>query len=689
MMRKIVVLGANGFIGSHLTEYLSKGRYQVIAMVDARFDYSHLKYLINTECIEFSLENLESLYADNRFDNVDFLYNLAWIGVNANFRNDNELQLQNVSYALKVMEFCKSHHIKRVLIPGSAAELSCGDGVITGKEIPAPSDIYSATKVAVRYICQTYAMQHGIDLIWTLITSIYGPGRDDNNLISYAIKTLLNGEKPSFTGLKQEWDYLYIDDLMLALEALGNYGKGGKVYPVASGTHKSMRQYVEAIRDIINPILPLGIGELSYKNPNKIDNQVFDITELKNDTGFEAKVTFEVGVKKTIDFFRNKFDYVVAGAGLSGSTFARCMAEKGKKVLVLERREEIGGNLYDERDETGIMVQKYGPHIFHTNDEDVYTFIARFADWKPFKLRCEVDMLDKSTPSPFNFKTIDQFYPANKAEELKKRLKEAYSDRTTVTIVELIESKDAMIKEYGEFLFTNDYSLYTAKQWGMKPEDVDVSVLKRVPVRIDYQEMYFTDKYECMPVNGFAAFVDKLLNHPNITVVHEDARKVISLDKQNGTVSFKGINTSKDCKFVYTGPIDELFEYNEGPLPYRSLRFEYESIKKDSYQNAPVVAYPQVKDFTRITEYKKLPEQDVEGVTIIAKEYPQQYETGCGVDPYYPIPTDATAALYQKYKQQADIYNNLILCGRLADYKYYNMDQAIKRVLELVKTIEQ
>ena len=381
----------------------------------------------------------------------------------------------------------------------------------------------------------------------------------------------------------------------------------------------------------------------------------------------------------------NEIDYLIAGAGLSGCTFARCMAEKGYKILVVERRDTIGGNLYDEKDTSGILVQKYGPHISHTNDEEVYSFITKYSNWKPFKLRCEVDMLGKSTPSPFNFKTVDQFYPADKAKELKTHLKESYPDRVTVTIVELIESKDPLIKEYAEFLFRNDYSLYTAKQWGMRPEDVDVSVLKRVPVRMDYQEMYFTDKYECMPVGGYTAFVESLLNHPNINVVHADVRTMIKLDSDAGMVTFVGINVEDDCKFVYTGPIDELFDYNKGALPYRSLNFEYEKVDIESYQNAPVVAYPQEEGFTRITEYKKLPEQKVEGVTIIAKEYPQKYDSKGNIDPYYPIPTEETAFLYKQYEEQAAQFKNLILCGRLADYKYYNMDQAIKRILDLTR----
>lgn len=304
-MKSVIIVGANGFIGSNLTRHLSVCHYQIKALVDARFDYSDLQELENVECVEFQLENLESLYDDKRFSQADILYHFAWVGVNAKYRNDDEAQIKNIQFSLKVLKFCEHHGIKKVLIPGSAAEISCGDGIITGVEVPTPSDIYSATKVATRYICQTYARQHGVDLIWMLITSIYGPGRDDNNLLSYAIKTLLRGEKPSFTGLEQNWDYLYIDDLMAALEALGNLGHGGMVYPVASGSYRQMREYVEIIRDMINPELPLGIGELPYKNPNKIDNQVFDISQLSSDTGFQAKVDFQTGIKRTIEYFRS------------------------------------------------------------------------------------------------------------------------------------------------------------------------------------------------------------------------------------------------------------------------------------------------------------------------------------------------------------------------------------------------
>lgn len=380
------------------------------------------------------------------------------------------------------------------------------------------------------------------------------------------------------------------------------------------------------------------------------------------------------------------YSYVIAGSGLSGSVYARQMAEKGHKVLVLERRNHIGGNVYDEKDSNGILIHKYGPHIFHTNSDEVYQFITRFAEWVPFKLKCEVEMLGKSTPSPFNFKTIDQFYPTEKAALLKDTLKAKYPDRVTVTIVELLNDENELIREYANFLFENDYSLYTAKQWGIKPSEIDISVLKRVPVRLDYESMYFTDKYECMPKEGYTSFVEKLLSHENIDVqINVDALEKITLS--NGKIQYGNLDVTEDCEFVYTGPIDRLFGYCYGELPYRSLRFEYKTEAKDSFQNAPVVAYPQVPDFTRITEYRKLPVQDVKGKTSYAVEYPLSYKAGSESEPYYPIPTEQSAVLYAKYKEQSRNYINLVLCGRLAEYKYYNMDQAILSVLNNTKTL--
>lgn len=304
-MNKVIVLGANGYIGSRLSLSLAERGYDVVALVDGRFNYSHLTGWDNMQVVKFQLEDLESLYDEPCFEGADSLYNMAWSAVNAKFRNEAEEQVKNIMFALRVLQFAEHLGIKRVIVPGSAAEVSCGDCVITGKEIPAPSDMYSSAKVATRYICQTYARLHQIDVIWTLITSIYGPGRDDNNLITYAIKTLANGEKPSFTGLEQKWDYLYIDDLIDALIILGEHGNGGEIYPVGSGEYKTLREYVELIRDIINPVLPLGIGDLPYKDPNQIDNQILDISKLTY-LGFIPRYDFKTGIRKVIDYIKSQ-----------------------------------------------------------------------------------------------------------------------------------------------------------------------------------------------------------------------------------------------------------------------------------------------------------------------------------------------------------------------------------------------
>jgi nucleoside-diphosphate-sugar epimerase len=301
-MQRVIVIGADGFLGSHLTLRLAELGKDVLALV---FQGSKYDALINQENItlqEFTFDELDKLMPQG----YDTLFHMAWAGVSTSYKNEASIQTQNVLYGIKVMEFAASYGIKKVVIPGSAAEVSCGQGIITGLEMPAPSDLYSASKVATRYLCQTYAHQHHIDLVWTLITSIYGPGRNDNNLITYAIKTLLKGEKPSFTGLEQQWDYLYIDDLLDALVALGERGKSGKVYPIGSGEHQQMSEYVYTLRDKIDPSLPLGIGDYPYKNPDKIDNQVLDITALKEDTGFKPRYSFERGIEKTITYFKQK-----------------------------------------------------------------------------------------------------------------------------------------------------------------------------------------------------------------------------------------------------------------------------------------------------------------------------------------------------------------------------------------------
>lgn len=374
-------------------------------------------------------------------------------------------------------------------------------------------------------------------------------------------------------------------------------------------------------------------------------------------------------------------DCLVIGCGLSGAVIARHMAEQGKKVAIWERREHIGGNMFDYVDEHGYLVQKYGPHTFHTKKKELYDYMCRYERWKPNKLICGAVWDGKYTPTPFNFTTIDTFYPLEQAETLKKKLAAAFVGRPTATVVEVLKHPDPDIRGYAEFLFQNDYAPYTAKQWGMAPGEIDPSVLARVPLRFSYDEGYFDDTYEVMPEHSFTRFFENLLNHPNITVELE----IEALDRLKTEGNKLLLDGKKlEMPVVYTGALDELFGCRYGRLPYRSLRFEWKYTHKDSFQPAPVVAYPQEAGFTRITEYKKLPIQDRRGSSY-AVEYPIPYREGEASEPYYPVLTENSQRLYVRYRKMAEQIPNLIWCGRLADFKYYNMDQALERALLVSK----
>jgi UDP-galactopyranose mutase len=367
------------------------------------------------------------------------------------------------------------------------------------------------------------------------------------------------------------------------------------------------------------------------------------------------------------------------------------MAEElDKKVLVLEKRSHIAGNAYDERMEDGILVQKYGPHIFHTNNESVYKFITNYGQWIPFTLKCEVLMNGITTPSPFNLQTIDSFYSPEDARNLKNAIKQEYPNNNSITIVELLKSSNKLLQQYARMLFDNDYSPYTAKQWGIEPSEIDISVLNRVPVRFDYTNRYFDDKYECLPEISYTDFFEKLLSHRNIDIqLNTNALDCMRVDTQDYCVYYN--NQALDIPVVYTGALDALLEYKYGVLPYRSLRFKYETKDIPSFQNVPVVAHPQAKDFTRITEYTKLPVQTDHIKTIIAYEYPVKVDVNNAnsIEPYYPIINESNLSMYDQYAKLIDDIPNLFLCGRLADYKYYNMDNAVVRALEVYEKIKQ
>lgn len=380
---------------------------------------------------------------------------------------------------------------------------------------------------------------------------------------------------------------------------------------------------------------------------------------------------------------QDNFDVLVVGCGITGCVIARELAERGKNVRVWDRRDHVGGNMYDYVDEYGILVHKYGPHIFHTNEKELYDYICRFGSWQDYKLTCGAMIKGQFTPTPFGFHTIDTFYSEEEAAKLKKEISVYFKGRKYATVLEVLNANNEIIRKYGEFLFTHDYSLYTAKQWGIAPEKVDPSILKRVPLRFTYEEGYFEDTYQVLPKVSFVEWFKNLLNHPNITLeLRKEALNFLSVSgnclKLNGEL----------CKVpvVYTGPIDELFGLCEGSLPYRSLRFEWRYEDIPSKQPFPVVAFPEAEDFTRITEYNKLPMQNVRG-TSYAIEYPIAYKMGSSMEPYYPVLTEESQQMANKYKILAENVSNLYTCGRLADYKYYNMDQALSRALAVSKTI--
>ncbi len=370
-------------------------------------------------------------------------------------------------------------------------------------------------------------------------------------------------------------------------------------------------------------------------------------------------------------------DCLIVGCGLSGSVIARHLAEQGQSVEMWERRDHIGGNMYDYVDEHGLLVQKYGPHTFHTTKKELYDYICQFEQWQDYKLTCGAVWDGKYTPTPFNFTTIDTFYPREKAERLKQKLTAAFAEGKTATVLEVLQHPDQDIREYAEYLFRNDYAPYTAKQWGISPEEIDPSVLKRVPLRFSYDEGYFDDPYQVMPVHSFTRFFENLLHHPNISI-RLGVEALEHLAVKDDHLYIDGMPF--DRKLVYTGALDELFGCIYGRLPYRSLRFEWRYTEKNSLQPAPVVAFPQEEGYTRITEYKKLPVQDKPGSSY-AVEYPLPYREGENGEPYYPVLTVESQRQFERYKALADRVQNLICCGRLADFRYYNMDQALGRAL--------
>lgn len=379
------------------------------------------------------------------------------------------------------------------------------------------------------------------------------------------------------------------------------------------------------------------------------------------------------------------YDCIIVGAGIAGATVARKLAEESnKKVLVLERRNHIGGNCYDKPDDHGILIHEYGPHIFHTGDEGVREFLSRFTKWYDFGHEVVAKVGNQLIPVPFNLNTLHMVYDKEKAERLEKKLIEEYGLDSRVPIMKLRESTDADVREIADYVYKNVFLYYTMKQWGQTPEEISPEVTGRVPVVISYDNRYFKDKYQSVPVDGFTPMFAAMLDHPNIEVrTGVDCSDV--LDFEDGKIYFEKAEFTGDL--VYTGALDELFDCKFGRLPYRSLNFQFEHLNQDSFQDHSVVNYTVSEDFTRITEFKFLTGQkDTDGTTIV-REYPFAYTGAEGEIPYYAILNAENEALYEKYRLLTEDFDKFHLLGRLAEYKYYNIDAMCRKAMELAEEI--
>ena len=379
------------------------------------------------------------------------------------------------------------------------------------------------------------------------------------------------------------------------------------------------------------------------------------------------------------------FDSVIIGAGVAGCVAARDLAESGRKVLILEQRDHIGGNCYDEKDEHGILIHKYGPHIFHTKEQKAYDYLSRFTDWYAFGHEVVANVHGKLIPVPFNLNTLHMVYEQEKADALEKKLIDAFGLESRVPILKLREHEDPEIREIADYVYENIFLHYTMKQWGQTPEQIDPAVTGRVPVLISHDNRYFQEPWQGMPLHGYTLMFEKMLDHENITVeIGVDARSRVTFSE--GSVSLDGQAFTGDV--IYTGPLDELFDCRFGRLPYRSLRFDFEYYDKPDYQGHSVVNYTVSEDFTRITEFKYLTGQKAEGTTIV-KEYPFAYTGAAGEIPYYSIANEANQKLYEQYRGLVEHIPNVWLLGRLAEYKYYNIDAMVLKALELTDKIKK
>ncbi|WP_250121858.1 UDP-galactopyranose mutase [Chroococcidiopsis sp. CCMEE 29] len=353
------------------------------------------------------------------------------------------------------------------------------------------------------------------------------------------------------------------------------------------------------------------------------------------------------------------FDYLIVGAGFAGSVLAERLAtQAGKKILIVDTRSHIGGNAYDHYNEEGILVHRYGPHIFHTNSREVFEYLSQFTQWRSYEHRVLASVDGQLVPIPINLDTVNRLYGLKLTSfELEEFFASVAEPKDYIRT-----SEDVVVSKVGRELYEKFFRGYTRKQWDIDPSELDKSVTARVPTRTNRDDRYFTDTYQAMPLYGYTRMFEKMLSQPNIKIMlNTDYREIIEV------IPYR--------EMIYTGPVDQFFDYRYGKLPYRSLEFKHETINTPVHQPVAVVNYPNQHLYTRVTEFKYLTGQE-HPKTSIVYEYPR--ESG---DPYYPVPRPENAELYKKYKELADATTGVHFVGRLATYKYYNMDQVVAQAL--------
>jgi len=382
------------------------------------------------------------------------------------------------------------------------------------------------------------------------------------------------------------------------------------------------------------------------------------------------------------------YQAIVVGAGLSGAVMAERMASQlNWKVLVLEQRSHIAGNCFDELDEHGVLIHRYGPHIFHTDKREVWDYLSQFTEWHPYEHRVLSRIDGQLVPIPFNLTSIERCFPVDKARKMIEALRSRFGDGARVPILELRKEKDSLLNELAEFIYSKVFVNYTSKQWGVAPEKISPEVTARVPVAVSRDDRYFTDPFQALPKHGYTAMVERMLAHPNIDLCLETSmenRVILNWSEKRISLDDKPFHGP----VIYTGMLDSLVpDSSQGALPYRSLRFEHLHLALQQFQPVATVNYPNQEVFTRITEFKHLTGQQTEGTSIVY-EYPCAYEPEKGLEPYYPLFTEAAKAQYVEYRKQLAAFPQLVALGRLAEYRYFDMDDAVENSLVIFQGMQ-